>query len=696
MPYLSWQEGPHTRRQRLEGARILGSDPQRCTLLNPGGGPPVQAVIQLEGAQWRLRPMEGAVIRREGEMLSASGILLQEGDTVSLGSWDIRFSFRFPGLDQERFLETSVPLPLPSGAAAAAPLRWIAGLAQRLEQGLLAQEDPTRLAQRLLEESCSFLAADAGLHLRQEADAPWRVVHRVGVPVEDLEPAHSLVAHALRDRASLLSNDPWLDPRAITAAPGSPVVGPMLVAPVLLDEDAGVGAEEAFVLFRRPGAAGFTSPDLSLLRSAADLAALAHRLSLVHRRLLSQAELESQLLHLRRELERQDDRQGRLLAAIGGALARGQALLRRLEGAPAAALQQHLAGMGRLLEEGQSTDPGLAPPPGRARPLAEIQKEIMEAWAAFAETLELAIEIGPAPEAQVWLGGGPVILALHSLLDGLFLHLPSGTAIPVGWKQGPGHWALDFSLPVGMSRVSPDAWSREVLAAAGLDWHASDGRLSLIFREAPGLELAPPERPMLGLVTEDLGLVSLFQSAADAADLSLFPLEEDPPAPPLPQFEIVVVDARGVRDVVACLRAYRVHPTFATTPVLVVRARELDGPELLAGGATDWLADALRWESLHHRLQSLRSHRDLQKKGRASERLETVRQMAGTLKHEINNPLAVISLQTELLQRKFPDEPKLAKIADQVQRIQALMQVLQKMREPGDEEYPGGTNILKL
>ena len=70
--------------------------------------------------------------------------------------------------------------------------------------------------------------------------------------------------------------------------------------------------------------------------------------------------------------------------------------------------------------------------------------------------------------------------------------------------------------------------------------------------------------------------------------------------------------------------------------------------------------------------------------------------MAGTLKHEINNPLAVISLQTELLQRKFPDEPKLGKIADQVQRIQAVRQVLQQRREPGDEDYPGGTNILKL
>lgn len=696
MPYLSWQEGARLRRERLEGARILGSDPQRSTLLGPQGGRAVQAVIQPEGPHWRLRPLEGMVIRREGEMLPLAGVLLEDGDAVTLGAWEIRFTSRFPGLDHERFLETAGPLPLPSGAAAAAPLRWIAGLAQRLEQGLLAQEDPTALAQRLLEEAYSFLAADGGLHLRQPAHAPWRPVHRVGLPVDDLEPAHSLVTHALKDRVSLLSNDPWLDPRAVAAAPGGPAVGPMLVAPVLLDDDTDDGAEGAFVLVRRPGSPGFVAPDLSLLRSAADLAALAHRLSLVQRRLLSQAELESQLIHLRRELERQDDRQGHLLASLSSALARAQAMLRKFEGAPAAALERQLASMSRLVSEGQTTDPGLAPPPGRERTLAEIQLDILEVWSPFTEALNVVLQGGPAPESKVWLGGGPVMEALHSLLDPLLLQLPPGTVIPVFWKQEPGHWSLEFTLPSGMGRVSPDAWSRTVLAAAGLDWRWSDGRLSLIFREAPRLELAAPERPMLGLVTEDLALMGLFQGAADAGDLSLFPLEEEPPAPPLPLFEIVVVDARGVTDVVACLRAYRAHPTFATTPVLVVRARELDGPELLAAGATDWLADALRWESLHHRLQSLRRHRDLQKKGRASERLETVRQMAGTLKHEINNPLAVISLQTELLQRKFPEEPKLAKIADQVQRIQALMQVLQQMREPGDEDYPGGTNILKL
>jgi len=80
----------------------------------------------------------------------------------------------------------------------------------------------------------------------------------------------------------------------------------------------------------------------------------------------------------------------------------------------------------------------------------------------------------------------------------------------------------------------------------------------------------------------------------------------------------------------------------------------------------------------------------------ATERLETLRQMAGTLKHEINNPLAVISMQVELLQRRYPEEVKLAKIGEMADRIKTLLQGLQKMRETATEGYADGSSILKL
>ena len=200
----------------------------------------------------------------------------------------------------------------------------------------------------------------------------------------------------------------------------------------------------------------------------------------------------------------------------------------------------------------------------------------------------------------------------------------------------------------------------------------------------------------MGLVTEEFELMWLFESVAAAGDLTLLPLEEEPPHTPVPPLSYLVVDAKGTADCVACAEAYRRNPLFATVPILVVRAPDELYPQLLAAGATDCLPDSFRWETLHHRLQVLKGHEELQRKARAVERLDSLRQMAGTLKHEINNPLAVISMQVELLIRKYPEEAKLVKVMEMVERIRVLVQVLQKMRESTTEEYPGGDSIIKL
>ncbi|WP_257303628.1 FHA domain-containing protein [Geothrix campi] len=91
-------------------------------------------------------------------------------------------------------------------------------------------------------------------------------------------------------------------------------------------------------------------------------------------------------------------------------------------------------------------------------------------------------------------------------------------------------------------------------------------------------------------------------------------------------------------------------------------------------------------------------HQADQQRGQAlaTERLESFRQMAGTLKHEINNPLAVISMQVEMLQRKYPEEARLAKIGEMADRIKILLQGLQQMRETPTEGYADGSSILKL
>jgi hypothetical protein len=247
-----------------------------------------------------------------------------------------------------------------------------------------------------------------------------------------------------------------------------------------------------------------------------------------------------------------------------------------------------------------------------------------------------------------------------------------------------------------MTIPTPDPWTIRALQESGIRWHWNDQSLALDFPK--NLDHAPDSLmlPLLGLVTEEMELVGLFESVAQSEDLALHLLEMEPPRAPTHPFRYLVIDAKGTKDPVACVDAYRRHASFTTVPILVVRARDDQFPQLLAAGTTDCLPEGFRWETLHHRLQVLKGHDELQRKARAAERLDSLRQMAGTLKHEINNPLAVISMQIELLARKYPDEVKLQKIMEMVERIRVLVQVLQKMREASTEDYPGGASILKL
>ena len=255
---------------------------------------------------------------------------------------------------------------------------------------------------------------------------------------------------------------------------------------------------------------------------------------------------------------------------------------------------------------------------------------------------------------------------------------------------------LKLIFPLGVHAPAPDPWTLHSLQKTGIVWRWSEQTLGITFPR--GIDTVPdqPPMPLLGLVTEEYELLGLFQSVAEAGGMNIFPLEEDPPLPPLPRFRYLVVDAAGTRNPVACIQVYRRHPSFYTVPILVVRAPDELSAGLLAAGANDLLPAEFRWETLHHRLQVLRGHDDLQRKAMEAERLEAFRKMAGSLKHEINNPLAIISMQIELLQRKYPEETKLQKVEEMVERIRGLMQVLQKMREASVEEYADGSRIVKL
>jgi len=179
--------------------------------------------------------------------------------------------------------------------------------------------------------------------------------------------------------------------------------------------------------------------------------------------------------------------------------------------------------------------------------------------------------------------------------------------------------------------------------------------LEYVARERTAILSNHPEADPRFEGTEALGLrrgAILCAALADEAGQVVIYLERGPGGPPISRLDLATLQA------------------FVRRGALVLRQAEL--------GRALALADQQRSEAL------------------AAERLESFRQMAGTLKHEINNPLAVISMQVEMLQRRYPDEARLAKIGEMADRIRDLVQVLQKMREAPPEGYADGSSILRL
>jgi hypothetical protein len=692
MAYLSWPDAARLQRFALRSECVLGSDPLEATLPvreQPGVPGRLAALRWREGRWWLKRLAEGP-LALNGRPSNHEAVALADGDLIAAGTWELRFTERFPGLDEALFTEGSPDLPsLDSPEAVARMGRAVAKL-RRSTAALLAEGDPAAAARGLLEEAMALLDASAGAIVQQHPDGAIKVTRQAGHLQAAMGLPRVVVDYVLAEGVAVLSANPEADPRFEATSLPEDAPASLMAAPLAY----GGKARGAFYLQREAGPA-FRPDDLALFTLLADHAALALRHGSLDSQALSQAELEGELMRLRSLEQHVRQRHGRLMAAMVSPLCWLRAWARPLSGAAAETARAQLDQVAFLLEQAQHQGPE-EPGHGVASPLRQLLSALSERWRSLAQAAGATLAFPDTPEATVWIGAGPAEEALSALVEPSLMNLPPGSVVTGAWQQEQGAWGLELTFPAAHHGERPDAWSQETLRALGIRWRWTDQVLHLAFPVGPEAPMEDEARPLLGLVTEELALLGLFQSAADAGSLNLFPMEEDPPLPPLPGFEVLVVDVRGVLDAPGCIQAYRRHPSFATTPILAVRAKESETASLLAAGATDWLSDHLHWEALHHRLQVLRSHQDLQRKARSAERLATFRQMAGALKHEINNPLAVISLQVELLQRKFADEPKLEKIAEQVDRIQALLQVLQKMREADTEAYPGGGSIMKF
>jgi GAF domain-containing protein len=699
MPYLSWLEGNQLMRYAVHEACQVGRDPVACAVARPDLAElsRVHASLDRIGGIWWVKDLDSANgIQLNGQpLLRPHGNSLQDGDELVLGGWHLTFTDGFPGLDGTTFAERVGDLfqeVRPEPAQAMVLIRSIE-LLQRSTEKLLQQADSDAMVKGLLEESLLLLNGDRGFLVMKSKEGSWRTAHRVGDVQEGIGLSRSVLDYVDQERTAVMSNQPLADPRFGGLSLVELHRGSLLCAP-MVDEGEIHGA---LYLDRESEGRPFSRFDLAVFQAFVRLGSMALRQAMLNRQALGQAEQQGELLRLRTERQREFDGHGELLAAMAAPLRRIQSWAEALTDTTGGAIRAQLEQLATLLEHGsREGHTEEAPLAGHPLPLAALQEELMQRWESLLRLRRVRLSTTEAPAASIWMAGGPLVVALAGLVEPLLMQLQEGAAVSTRWDQERSVWVLRMNLPAGLHAPVLDPWTQRMLQDAGVRWHWADQTLDLFFPEGPDAMPEEPARPLLGLVSDELNLLGLFQTVAEAGNLWLHPLEQEPPPPPLPKFRFLVVDARGTRDLEGCIRAYRHHPSFATTPILVVRCTEDETPRLIEAGATDWLAEGFRWEALHHRLQVLRGHTELQQRALAAERLDSFRQMAGTLKHEINNPLAIISMQVEMLQRKYPEEVKLAKIGEMVDRIRALVQVLQKMRETPTEDYADGSSILKL
>jgi signal transduction histidine kinase len=697
VPFLSWFEADVLRRHALAGDCLLGRDPVLCPVSRPQDATVSRshALVARREGRWVIRDLDSRNgVRIDGRPLP-QGLEgeLADGRVISLGDWELNFSVGFPGLDGVNFIERVGDLFSEASSPEDQPrLVRAMELLHRSTGALLQEGSANAMFQRILTEAMELLGTDRGFVVMTSPDGGWRSLHRIG-DLEDRQGlSHTVVSYVLDQGTGVLSNAPLMDPRFGGASLLELHRGAVLCAPLTVD-----GVVKGVLYLDRSGEGQpFARFDLALLNAFVQLGGLGLQHIQVAQRAMGQADTQGEFLRLKALHERTLTRSAELLGAMGSSLRWIQTYAESGYGDRATALGHQAERLQFLVNSGlQETLLEVPVETPVSTSLGSLQALLEPAWRDLLRLRKVTLELDQVPEGTVWAAGNLAAQAIMGLVEPLLMRVPEGGGVRGTWQEQPSSWVLRLQFPAGVAGSTPDPWAFHTLQEAGVVWRWNDQALALSFAKQVDQAAESSVHPLLGLVTEDFELVWLFESVAAAGDLALLPLEAEPPIPG-PPLHYLAIDAKGTPDCVACIAAYRRNPAFATVPILAVRAPDELYPNLLAAGATDCLPDGFRWETLHHRLQVLKGHEELQRKALAAERLESLRKMAGTLKHEINNPLAVISMQIELLSRKYPDEPKLDKVMEMVERIQALVQVLQKMRESTAEEYPGGASILKL
>jgi DNA-binding response OmpR family regulator len=140
------------------------------------------------------------------------------------------------------------------------------------------------------------------------------------------------------------------------------------------------------------------------------------------------------------------------------------------------------------------------------------------------------------------------------------------------------------------------------------------------------------------------------------------------------------------------------------TYVIILTAKEGSEAKLQGfdSGADDYLVKPFQFDELLARVRVGFRIRSLQEELAVLQHQLAIVELARTMGHEINNPLAILKGYLELAEihlKKNPDETlqrQLALIKSAADKIQLVVERLQHIRKPANTEYIRGMNMVDL
>ncbi len=151
-------------------------------------------------------------------------------------------------------------------------------------------------------------------------------------------------------------------------------------------------------------------------------------------------------------------------------------------------------------------------------------------------------------------------------------------------------------------------------------------------------------------------------------------------------------------------RRIKEDPELRFTYVIILTAKEGSDAKIqgLDSGADDYLVKPFQFEELLARVRVGFRIRALQQELAFLQHQLAIVELARTMGHEINNPLAILKGYIELAEiylKKHPDETlqrQLSLIRSAAEKIQLVVGRLQQLRNPTQTEYIRGMNMVDL